>query len=182
MHHRPERDRAHHIRASGGLNFRPWPVASRRYPARRNPVATTTRPYPTKRVRERCVSAIVVARRRAPGRGPLRQDDHAAKTGRRSNARPNPQGAGHNRQSPFNKSVIRTWNVSASVLSVCSVTFVSPRSISPICARCRPERSDRTSLRLPQPGDVRTYVVLGADFAHALRGQYLENASDRNSF
>jgi hypothetical protein len=50
---------------------------------------------------------------------------------------------------PFTRSTIRQPKVSARIFSVWRVTLLSPRSISPMCARCNPERSANTSCDQP---------------------------------
>jgi hypothetical protein len=50
---------------------------------------------------------------------------------------------------PFTRSTIRQPKVSARIFSVWRVTLLSPRSISPMCARCKPERSENTSCDQP---------------------------------
>jgi hypothetical protein len=58
----------------------------------------------------------------------------------------------------FTRSRILTPNVSATSLSVWIVTLLSPRSISPTCARLSPERSAKTSW--DQPFFRRNFLIV----------------------
>jgi hypothetical protein len=52
-------------------------------------------------------------------------------------------------QRPLTRSTIRTPRVSAMIFSVWRVTLLSPRSISPMCARCNPDLSAKRSWDQP---------------------------------